>query len=96
MFDELAKIDGLSCPMPDGAFYMFPDVSAFLGRRFEGKAVDDVSTLAELIIEQARAAVVPGNVFEAPYAIRFSYACSEDDIRAGVGRVAAFLASLEA
>jgi len=96
MVDELSKIDGVSCPMPDGAFYVFPDVSAFLGRRFEGKPVEDVSALAELIIEQARAAVVPGNVFEAPYAIRFSYACSEDDIRAGVGRVAAFLGALEA
>ncbi len=95
MYDELAKIDGLSCPLPDGAFYMLPDVSAFLGRRFEGQPVEDVSSLAELIIGHARAAVVPGNVFEAPYAIRFSYACSEDDIRAGVGRVAEFLRSLE-
>lgn len=93
--DELAKIDGVTCPLPDGAFYVFPDVSAFLGRRFEGKPIEDVSTLAELVLVHARAAIVPGSVFEAPYALRFSYACSEADIREGVGRVADFLGSLE-
>ena len=95
MCDTLATVDGLACRKPDGAFYVFPDVSALLGKSYKGQKVDDVSTMAELIIEHARAAVVPGNVFDAPYAIRFSYACSEDDIRAGLERVVAFFGELE-
>ncbi len=81
--------------MPEGAFYVFPDVSAYLGRTYEGRVIDSVAVLGEMLIEHARAAVVPGSVFEAPYAIRFSYACSEDDIRAGVGRVVDFMRALE-
>jgi len=94
MCDTLAGIEGMSCRKPDGAFYVFPDVSAVLGKSYRGTKVDDVSTLAELMIDHARAAVVPGNVFDAPYAIRFSYACSEDDIRAGLERVAVFFGEL--
>jgi aspartate aminotransferase len=94
MCEILAGIDGLVCRKPDGAFYVFPDVSAFLGKSYRGTKVDDVSTMAEMLIEHARAAVVPGNVFDAPYAIRFSYACSEDDIRRGLERVVAFFREL--
>ncbi len=95
MVEELSAIEGLECGVPDGAFYLLPDVSAYLGRRHEGRPVDSVATLAEMLIEHAHAAVVPGHVFEAPYAIRFSYACSEENIRSGVRRVAAFLGSLD-
>lgn len=95
MCEELGVLDELRFRTPDGAFYVFPDVSAFLGRRFEGRVVETVGDLAELIITHARAAVIPGSVFEAPYAIRFSYACSEDDIRRGVRRVVEFLKALE-
>ena len=71
------------------------DVSAYIGRSYQGRVVESDVVLAELLIDHARAAVVPGSVFEAPYAIRFSYACSEDDIRAGVGRVVELMRSLE-
>ncbi|MFV1958577.1 MAG: pyridoxal phosphate-dependent aminotransferase [Planctomycetota bacterium] len=95
MYDALQAIEGLHCRLPDGAFYMLPDVRAHLGRRFEGKEIDSVATLAEMLIEHAHAAVVPGGVFEAPYAIRFSYACSDDHIRRGLARVKDFLAALD-
>ena len=91
----VAAIPELTCRRPDGAFYALPDVSAYLPRRFRGEPVGDVARLGELLIEHAGAAVVPGTVFEAPYAIRLSYACSEPDIRAGVARIADFLAALE-
>lgn len=94
MVDALLSLEGISCCKPDGAFYMLPDVSAFLGRRFGDRPIDDVVALADILLEEARAAVVPGNVFEAPYAIRLSYACSEADIRAGTDRILELLRSL--
>jgi aspartate aminotransferase len=95
MHRALSAIPDVTCRRPDGAFYVLPDVSAWLPRRFRGEPVGDVTRLGELLIEHAGAAVVPGTPFEAPHAIRLSYACSEPDIRAGVGRIAGFLASLD-
>lgn len=94
MHRALAQIPDLTCPLPEGAFYMFPDVSAYLGAAFGERTIEDTTTLATLMLEQAHAAVVPGDVFEAPYAVRFSYACGPRDIEQGVARVAEFLASL--
>ena len=94
MDEGLRRIPGLRYRKPDGAFYLFPDVSAYLGRSYRGTKVKDVSTLGQLTIEHAHAAVVPGDVFEAPFAIRFSYACSEDHIRRGCERVAKLFAEL--
>ena len=85
--EALRTIDGWHVNVPDGAFYAFPDVSAHLGKQFKGQVIEDSTAMAKLLLEEAHAAVVPGGVFEAPYAIRFSYACSPDDIRAGVARV---------
>lgn len=92
--EELARIPGLNCRVPEGAFYVFPDISMYLGKSYQGREIDSASTLGEMLIEHAHAAVVPGDVFHAPYAIRFSYACSEKHIRAGVARVADFLTQL--
>ncbi len=94
MHAALAAIPDLQVPLPDGAFYMLPDVGAYLYASHDGEPIGSSTRLAALLLEHAHAAVVPGDVFEAPTTIRFSYACSEDDIRAGVGRVADFLASL--
>jgi aspartate aminotransferase len=90
----IAKIPDVECGIPAGAFYLLPDVSAYLGRRHEGRTIGDAETLAALLLDQARAAVVPGTVFEAPFALRFSYACSRDDIERGMSRVRDCLASL--
>ena len=95
MVEALRTIDGWNVTVPDGAFYAFPDVSVHLGKRFQGRPIDDVTALATLLLEQAHAAVVPGSVFEAPTFLRFSFACSPDDIRAGVTRVRDLLARLE-
>ncbi|MCA9316738.1 MAG: pyridoxal phosphate-dependent aminotransferase [Planctomycetes bacterium] len=95
MMEALGKIPNLPLRMPEGAFYVFPDVSAYLGRAFEGQEMTDAPTLAAALLEHAHAAVVPGDAFEAPYAIRLSYACCESDIRNGVERMGAFLARLD-
>ncbi len=93
--DALNAIPDVNCPIPDGAFYVFPDMSAYLEASYDGAPIGTATKLASLMLEEAHAAVVPGDVFEAPYAIRFSYACSQDDIRKGIARVADFLASLK-
>ena len=80
---------------PEGAFYMLPDISAYFGRRYEGTVIENATVLASLLLEHAHAAVVPGDVFEAPFAVRFSYACGTDDITRGLDRVEAFLAAVE-
>jgi aspartate aminotransferase len=94
MFAALTRIPGVTCQRPDGAFYMLPDVSAAIGTSFRGRRVESVNVLAELLIEHARAAVVPGDAFEAPYALRFSYACSTAHIEHGTARVQAFFQDL--
>jgi aspartate/methionine/tyrosine aminotransferase len=93
--DALNAMPDVHCPVPDGAFYVFPDMSAYLEASFDGEPIGTATKLASLMLEHAHAAVVPGDVFEAPYAIRFSYACSQDHIRRGLARVADFLASLQ-
>lgn len=94
MHAAVAALPGVTCRKPDGAFYVLPDVSAWFGLAHRGRPVRDAATLTEMLLTHAHVAVVPGTPFEAPYAIRFSYACSEDDIRAGLARVAAFAAEL--
>ncbi|MFM9996169.1 MAG: pyridoxal phosphate-dependent aminotransferase [Phycisphaerales bacterium] len=95
----LAKaIPGLRTRTPTGAFYLFPDVSAFFGKRtLGGKTLRTSLDFADALLEEARLAVVPGEEFGGCGAnhIRLSYACSQDQIREGMGRLAAFTASLK-
>jgi aspartate aminotransferase len=94
MLAGLCALPDVTCRRPDGAFYMLPDVSRWYARSYRGQPVRDATNLSALLLEHAHAAVVPGDPFEAPYAIRFSYACSEEDIRAGLERIARFAADL--
>ncbi len=103
-FDERRKtivellngIDGVSCRAPEGAFYAFPDVSAFTGaRRPDGEAIADDVALADYLLDSARVAVVPGTGFGSPGFVRLSYACSMDDIKTGVARMGEALAQLK-
>lgn len=89
MFELMNTIPDLDVLLPDGAFYLFPDVRSYLGR----EAQNDVE-LSEILLERAHIATVPGTVFEGPGHIRFSYAASENDIREGIGRLAATLTEI--
>lgn len=94
VYDLLSAIPGLKVPRPRGAFYAFPDVSAFLGKSFNGKTIATDGDLAAFLIEEALIAVVPGTAFGAPGYIRLSYADKEDNLREGIARLAAGLAKL--
>jgi len=90
----LREIPGLSCVVPEGTFYAFPNVSAYLADGGGGPEMKSGTDLAQYLLEQAKVAVVPGDAFGAPRHIRISFAVSLDRVREGMGRVAAALARL--
>jgi aspartate aminotransferase len=83
----LNEIDGIVCPMPEGAFYAYPSVKGLLGRDYDGRAIDSSADLAEYILEQAEVAVVPGEAFGSPGYLRLSYALGDDDLVEGITRL---------
>ncbi|MFT3927339.1 MAG: pyridoxal phosphate-dependent aminotransferase [Myxococcales bacterium] len=84
----LNAIPGLRCREPEGAFYAFFDVRAYLGRELGGRRIDDDWALAEYLLEEAHCAFVAGSAFLAPGYLRMSYAASEAQIREGLSRLA--------
>ncbi len=93
---RLNSIDGISCMVPGGAFYVFPNVSGLFGRRINGKEIIDSQSLGEILLEEAKVAVVPGNGFGTNSHIRMSYATSMEDISEGLDRLEAVLSKAEA
>ncbi len=95
MLKLLRAIPGVSCREPKGAFYAFPDVSAYVGKKTpEGSVLDDDVQLCDWLVEVGKVAVVPGSGFGAPGYVRLSYACSMANIQDGVGRLGRALTSL--
>ncbi len=93
MHAMLGEIDGVVCPEPQGAFYAYPDMSAFVGRDFGGATPANTVELAGLLLERARAAVVPGEAFGVSGGIRLSFALGDEDLVAGVNRIGEVLAT---
>jgi aspartate aminotransferase len=91
MTDLLNGIPGVTCPEPEGAFYAYPSVKGVLGRPVRGRTPRSSTELAELILDEAEVAVVPGEAFGTPGYLRLSYALGDDDLAEGVGRIAALL-----
>ncbi len=83
----LGEIDGVVCPTPQGAFYAYPSVQGLLGRDVGGTISTTSAKLAELVLEQAEVAVVPGEAFGSPGYLRLSYALGDDDLAEGVTRL---------
>lgn len=83
----LGAIDGIVCPLPEGAFYVYPDVSGLLGREWGGVTPTTSLELADLILNQIEVAAVPGEAFGPSGYLRFSYALGDDDLAEGVSRL---------
>ncbi len=95
MVKLLRAIPNVQCREPKGAFYAFPDVSHYVGKKTpEGSTLDDDVQLCDWLVEVGKVAVVPGSGFGAPGFVRLSYACSMANIQDGVGRLGRALASL--
>jgi aspartate aminotransferase len=88
----LREIDGVSCPEPQGAFYVYPSVKGLLGRELRGRRPATSAELAELILDEVEVAVVPGEAFGTDGYLRLSYALGDDDLVEGVTRIAKLLA----
>ncbi len=91
MHAQLSAIEGVAVLEPQGAFYAFPDVSAFLGRTIRGRTPATTVELAALLLDEALVAVVPGEAFDAPGHLRLSFALGDDDLGAGCQRIAELL-----
>jgi aspartate aminotransferase len=92
MHKLLSDIDGVYCPEPEGAFYCFPSFKGVLGREIAGHRPTSTLELAEVLLNEAKVAVVPGEAFGAPGYLRFSFALGDDDLGEGIRRVADVLA----
>jgi aspartate aminotransferase len=84
---ELSKIDGITVPVPQGAFYVYPDVSGLLGREWGGVTPTSSLELADLMLEQADVAAVPGEAFGPSGYLRFSYALGDAPLLEGIQRL---------
>jgi aspartate aminotransferase len=87
MVERLNKMPGMSCIMPVGAFYAFPNISKLFGKSAEGKMIRNSSELAAFILEEAKVALVSGDAFGADPYIRLSYATSMENIQKGLDRI---------
>ena len=88
IIELLRVIPGIHVNQPQGAFYVFPDVSAYFGKTLKGKTIENASDFALYLLEEAHVATVTGDAFGNGDCIRISYAASEENIRTAIGRIA--------
>lgn len=95
MVESLNAMEGVSCNLPKGAFYAFPDFREILGRRYGAKVISTDWDLIDYLLDEAKVALVPGTPFGAPGFARLSYATSMDNIQNGLERMKSALGRLE-
>jgi aspartate aminotransferase len=93
VLELLGEIEGFKLNIPDGAFYVFPNISYFFGKTIKGKYIKDANDFSLFLLEEANVASVTGAAFGAPNCIRLSYAASEAILREAIKRIAKALES---
>ncbi len=91
IMQHLSEIPSVTFPIPRGAFYIFANFSSYLGKSFQGKSINSSLELAEILLEEAQIACVPGIAFGMEGYLRFSYATSEENIENGMKRLKDFI-----
>jgi aspartate aminotransferase len=91
---ETANLPGWDCPVPDGAFYLFPNIAYWFAAHWQGQPIGNAERMAEFFLEEARVATVSGDAFGSPECIRLSIACSEAQIKEAIVRIRAALQHL--
>ena len=91
----LNEIPGITCPEPEGAFYAYPSVKGVIGKSINGTTIDSSMTLADVALDVAEVAVVPGEAFGTPGYLRMSYALGDDDLAEGVTRLGKLIADAQ-
>ncbi|RWZ50938.1 pyridoxal phosphate-dependent aminotransferase [Labedella phragmitis] len=92
ILEEFAQVPGFRTPTPDGAFYVYPDVSELLGREWGGRTISTSLELADYILDEAEVAAVPGEAFGPSGYLRFSYALGDEQLVEGARRLARLFA----
>ncbi len=95
MVERIDGIAGVSCLMPGGAFYVMMNISKVKGKKCDGKSIATSDDFADLLLEKAKVAVVPGSGFGADDYVRWSYATSMENVKKGLERLEAFLKQLQ-
>ena len=91
----LREVPGINLNLPDGAFYLFPEVTSYYGKKFGERIILSGTDLCDYLLDTAYIALVPGAAFGSPDCIRFSYATSEDNLREAIRRISEALANLK-
>lgn len=94
LLERMDRVPGVRCFHPQGAFYLFPNVSAYVGKTFNGNRINNSEELAQYLLDEARVALVPGEAFGAPGYLRISYAASMEKIKEGMDRIESALKNL--
>ncbi len=94
-YSEITAIEGITCYKPEGAFYLFPNISSFFGKSFEDTVISNSYDFAMFILNESKIAAVPGSAFGAEGFIRFSYATSMENLVDAVSRLKSTLAKLK-
>lgn len=95
LLNLLNKIPGLKLNVPQGAFYVFPEVSSYFGKSFNGEKINNGEDLCNYLLNEAHVATVPGSAFGMPQCIRLSYAASEELLRKAMERIEKALKNLQ-
>ena len=91
MYEMLSSIDGVEVLLPEGAFYAYPSFEAFLGTKVAGREITSTLDLCEVVLEEAKVAMVPGEAFGTPGYARLSFALGDDDLAEGISRIGKLL-----
>jgi aspartate aminotransferase len=83
----LNEIDGVVCPEPQGAFYVYPSIQGLIGKEYDGRVIESSADLADYILDAVEVALVPGEAFGSPGYVRLSYALGDDDLIEGITRI---------
>ncbi len=94
MISKLQEIDGLKLSIPQGAFYIFPDVSSYFGKSYKGETISNANDFCMYLLNEANVATVTGEAFGSPNCMRISYAASDDRLIEAVSRIKAALEKL--
>ncbi|MHB8917303.1 MAG: pyridoxal phosphate-dependent aminotransferase [Desulfocucumaceae bacterium] len=95
MLERINAVPGLSCGRPGGAFYLFPDMSGYIGREYKGIKIEGSKDLAAVLLDEVQVAVVPGIAFGDDCCFRLSYATSMERITEGMDRIEKLLAQIK-
>ncbi len=95
MYEGFSSIPGFKLNKPQGAFYIFPEISELLGKQYNGETIKTSDDLAMFLLNHAHVAVVPGSAFGSPKCIRLSYATSDDKLKESIERIRKAVALLK-